>query len=152
MPIKLSISELASLDGRGYVNEIKARLRNDTTWVELQSPILIERTRWGLTRLIESIDDQVERAALADDAEPNWLRSVTSLKRLAQNRLDRLVVIEPEQSSSKEARAWKAFAARLARVLGDNDPAALQRLQAPYGGLTAAEWLTARDEKREEQH
>jgi len=150
----MSIPALASLDGRGYITVMKSRLRDDEAWDELLDPILVERTRWGLTRLIESIDDQKERAVREHDADPSWLRSVNTLQRLAKGRLEALEALEGTGSpatlaSSREARAWRGFAARLARILAEADPEALQRLRTPYGGLTAAEWLSAREEKQE---
>jgi hypothetical protein len=64
--------------------------------------------------------------------------------------LETLAPQEPVQrSSGREARAWRAFSARLARALDAGDPTALDRLQVPYGGLTAREWLAAREEKKE---
>lgn len=150
-PQRMSVPALAALDGRGYITEMKARLRDDAAWVELLDPILVERTRWGLTRLIESIEDQKDRAARESDADPTWLRSVNRLQGLAQGRLATLTPRNTDRTpaSSREARAWRGFAARLAQVLAEADPEALTRLQTPYGGLTAAEWLNARDEKQE---
>jgi hypothetical protein len=148
----MSIPALASLDGRGYITEMKARLRDDAAWDELLDPTLVERTRWGLNRLIESIEEQKERAVREHDADPGWLRAVNTLQGLAQGRLEGLEGVDARGSatpaSSREARAWRGFAARLARVLAEADPAALQRLRTPYGGLTAAEWLSAREEKK----
>lgn len=150
MPERMSIPAMARLDGRGYITEMKSRLRDDAAWEELLDPILVERTRWGLTRLIESIDEQRERALREDTADPKWLHSISTLQGLARTRLEEIAPHEPPvRSSTKEARAWRGFAARLARVLAESDPAALHRLQTPYGGLTAAEWLSAREEKQE---
>jgi hypothetical protein len=144
------IEDLASLDGRGYMDQIKSRLRDDEAWEVLLNPVLIERTRWGLNRLIESITEQKVRAEERGTVGAAWLKGVNSLQRLARGRLETLAPQEPVQrSSGREARAWRAFSARLARALDAGDPTALDRLQVPYGGLTAREWLAAREEKRE---
>lgn len=137
--------ELRKLGGREYIAEIKARLRDDEAWKVLLAPDLVEKTRWGLTQIINSIDEQKKR--VRDD--DRWLKTVTSLRRWCKERLDALPVSDlPVVSGSKEAQVWRAFAARLAVVLDDYDPTALENMQAPYGGLTAREWIDAREEKR----
>jgi hypothetical protein len=146
----MTIAELAALDSRDYIGEIKARLRDDKAWLELLDPALERRTQWGLGKIIQSIDSQKARIT---DADPEWVRRAESLRKLAKKRLDKMV---PDQalaaamgtSSTKEARLWRGFSARLALVLREYDPSALEEIQAPYGRQTAAEWLAAREEKR----
>lgn len=141
---------LIAIGGREYINEIKTRLRNDDAWSELvATPDLVERTRWGLSRIISSIDDQKARVREAGTGDTRWLKAVDSLRGYAVRRLDSLpAASEPVMSVTKETRAWKEFSATLAVVLDDYDPTALDNLQAPYGGLTAREWLLARDAKK----
>jgi hypothetical protein len=149
MPDRMIVA-LASLDGRGYMAQVKERLRDDDAWDTMLAPEIIERTRWALTRLIESIEEQKARAKAENRAGVDWLRGVNSLQRLAQGRLEALTPQEPTQrSNTREARLWRAFSARLARALDSGDPTALDRIRAPYSGLTAREWLEAREEKQE---
>ncbi len=142
---RLTPAQLAALAPREYITEIKARLRDDVAWLELLDPRLVERTRWGLTQIIESIDRQRARIA---DTDPEWTRRSTALKGWAQERLSVMAPPLSGVSSTKEARAWRAFSARLAQELAKRDPGALELLEAPYGGLTAAEWLEKREASR----
>jgi len=144
MPERISTEVLKRLDGRGYVNAVKSRLSDDAAWEQLTHPDLIPRTRWALTRLVSSIEEQKRRqdAAAADAA---WLIGVNNLQRLARARLSALPGEVGTGSANKEIKAWKAFSARLAGLV---DPAMLETVSAPYGGLTAAEWLNARGEKK----
>lgn len=147
---ELSVLQLASIDGRAYIAEIKARLRDDAAWVVLLDPALLERTRWGLSRIISSVDEQKDRVARSGTMDQEWLGRVDGLRRLAKRRLDRMTLENPRvESNTKQARAWRAFSAQLAKVLEDYDPTALERIKSPHGGLSAAEWLAAREEKRE---
>lgn len=145
---KLSIVQLAALDSKEYVAEIKARLRNDEAWAALVGPTLLVRTRHELTRMVDSIDFQRNRALSAGTAAPGWLTSLDALRRLLTLRLVPLGPDpEPVRSNNKEIRAWRSFSARLAAVLREDDHPALDDLKTPYGGLTAREWLAAREEK-----
>ncbi len=150
-PQRMSVPALAALDPRTYTTEVKARLGNDIAWAVLLDPVLVERTRRSLASLVASIEDQKLRATDEGDADLRWWKSVNRLQGLAQGRLATLTPRNTDRTtaSSREARAWRGFAARLAQVLAEADPEALTRLQTPYGGLTAAEWLNARDEKQE---
>lgn len=140
-----TVAELAALAGREYIEQIKSRLRDDERWVVMLDPILVERTRWALTRIIDSIDAQKERVLAAGTETEGWLIRIGSLRSYAQSRLGRIAPVGV--STSKEARAWRAFSASLATALADIDPSALETLQAPYGGLSAAAWLQKRNEK-----
>lgn len=148
---ELTIAELASLESRAYVDEIKARLRDDNAWVLMLDPVLCDRTRWGLVRIINSIDAQKQRADGVGPTHDKWLVSVNALRRHAKRRLDMMVPVESVHlgaiSTSKEARAWRAFSARLAVALHEGDSSALDSLTTPYGGLTARQWMTAREQK-----
>ena len=136
--------ELTRLDPRDYVKEIKARLQDDVAWEELTSTELVEKTRRTLQRMVTSIDEQKRRNGGDDE---KWVRGINRLRALVKGRLDALPAPTP-QSSNKETQAWRAFSARLALILDDYDPTALDEIKAPYGGLTAREWLAAREEKK----
>jgi len=146
---KLSIPQLAALDPKEYAGEIKSRLRNNDAWADMVSPTLMVRTAIALRLMIQSIDHQKERATAAGNAAPGWVTSIDGLRRLLKMRLDVLIpeVEQPARSSNKETRAWRSFSARLAAILREDDHPALDDLKAPYGGLTAREWLNAREEK-----
>jgi len=147
---ELTVLQLASIDGRAYIAEIKSRLRDDAAWVILLDPALLERTRWGLNRIINSLDEQKARVVESGTGDREWLNRVDGLRRFAKRRLDRMTLDNPRiESNTKQTRAWRAFSARLARVLEDYDPTALEGIQSPHGGLSAAEWLAAREEKKE---
>lgn len=145
-----AVEELATLGGREFIGEVKSRLRNDARWQVMLSPALIDRTRWALGRIISSIDEQIERVTLSGTAEESWLMSINALRRYAKLRYDTMPSDTPIQamSTTKEARAWRAFSARLAHILDGYDPTALDDLKTPYGGLSAREWLAAREEKQ----
>lgn len=142
---RLTTAALAALGGRDYIMEIKHRLRNDEAWLELLDPALVDRTRWGLSRLIESLDDQLERA---EEPSEDWVRRVTALRRYAATRLAKIA--PSGLSSTKEAKAWRAFGAKLAGALEESDPDVLHEIKTPYGALSAAQWLAVRREKRGE--
>ena len=145
---------LRSMGGREYIAQIKLRLRNDDAWAELVSEELVNRTRWGLTRLAESIAAQIERADKDTHTDRGWLRSITLLRDMVEDRLaelpDRVQHQQPArtESSSREARAWRGFAAKLASVVAEVDPDALRGLQTPYGNLEVEDWLAAREAKQ----
>lgn len=144
----LTIAELASLDGKGYTAELKLRLRDNDAWAILVEPQLIQRTRFTLNRMIDSIDGQIERITAEGTATESWLKGINSLRRLVKLRLDALVILtEYGPSTSKEIRAWRTFSALLAAALDEEDSSALDALKTPYGGLTAREWLAVRREK-----
>ena len=67
------------------------------------------------------------------------------------SRVDGLPGMEPVEvaarSNTKEAQAWRAFSARLARRLEEAAPGALETIWTPYGGMTAAQWLAVREER-----
>lgn len=146
---ELTNYQLTALDGKSYADEIKARLRNDESWAAMVSPLLIDRTQLALQRIIQSIDAQKERIVNSGTAEPRWLTSIDALRRLLQSRLSEIepTIEEPRTSANRETRAWRSFSARLAAVLEEDDHPALDAMKTPYGGLTAREWLAARDEK-----
>jgi hypothetical protein len=146
---KLSILQLAALDPKEYAGEIKSRLRNEEAWAVMVGPSLIGRTRTTVIRMVESIDFQRSRAISAGTAAPGWLNALDALRRLLSLRLEPLAPPDGafRVSSNKETRAWRSFSARLAAVLVEDDHPALDSLKTPYGGLTAREWLAARDEK-----
>jgi hypothetical protein len=142
---ELTIAELGAMKGREYINEVKARLTDDAQWLVLVEPELEESTRWALTTILDSIERQKARETLSPASK--WLRSMESLRRLCQSRLDGMEPLPEPASHNRETKAWRAFSARLARVLDDYDPTALDELQAPYGGLTARQWLDSRQSK-----
>jgi|GEM_PF-2423721 len=149
---ELTVAELAALSTRDYVDQVKNRLRDDREWATLLDPALEERTRSGLSTMIESLDVQVARAVDRDEADPAWLGSVGRLRRYAKARLVKMAPKEiAGPSSTNESRAWRAFSDRLARRLAEAEPEGLQEVWTPYGGMTAAQWLIVRDAKREEK-
>lgn len=146
---ELTTAELAALDSREYRFEVKERIRDDEAWLELLAPELIDRTRWALINMIASIDDQKKRVAAAGPTDLLWLTRVNTLRRYTKARLDRMPPGPTlTLSNRKEARAWRAFSATLARLLIEHAPEALQGIEAPYDGLGVAEWLSLRDEKK----
>lgn len=150
---ELTVAEIAHLDGRRYVAEIKKRLRDDAAWLDMIDPYLVERTRWTLNNMIESIDKQKARV-LAEDSESDdrWLTAIDALRRYVKMRLTTLPPSEgPRLSKTKEARLWRALSAQLAEALAQSAPEALHQIQMPYGGQSAAEWLQSRQEKKAKQ-
>lgn len=149
--LHLTAEDLASLGAREYIGQIKLRLSDDSQWEILVGPKLKDRTRWGLGRIVSSIDSQKARNAEMGPVNPDWLTRVNALRRLAQNRLDVVTVrTGPAVSSTREAKTWRAFSATLARLVETHDPEALNELQAPYGGISASQWLHAREAKKAE--
>lgn len=146
----LTIAELTKLDSREYTNAMRMCLRTDVLWQRFLDPALEGRTWFNLTRLIASIDAQQARAVLETEKDRLWLRGIMSLQRWARERLDVMPArVELPTSGTKEARAWRALSAMLADELRIAAPEALDRLKAPYGGLTVNEWMTARENKKE---
>lgn len=142
-----TLGNLAAMSKPDYINEVRARVGDDDGWVILLHPALVERTRWALGRLIDNLDRQKARGG-----DPDWLKRLAVLRKHVYHRLDRLPpavqpIMEYTPSSTKESQKWRAFSAALARVLAGYDQEALERIQAPYGGLSALKWLEAREEK-----
>lgn len=145
--MSLTIAEIAALDMRGYVAELKARLRNDEAWVSMLEPVLVERTRFTLGKIISSIDAQKARVDAEGSVDAKWLSSVNALRRHATARLDLMPPAVAPISANRDVRAWRAFSARLARLLDESSPGVLDGIEAPHGGLTATQWLKAREAK-----
>lgn len=144
-----TVTELAALNPRDYTAEMKARLGDDRAWAIMLEPLLMERTRGHLTRMIDSIDSQKKRVAETGSSETGWLHGINLLRRLASARLDTMPPPMDGAGGAKQAKAWRAFSAELAEELESVAPAALTRIKTPYGGLTALQWLSARREKSE---
>jgi hypothetical protein len=139
-----SVKELAALGGRSYINEVKLALTHEKRWARLVGPELMEYTRWALDRIIDSIDSQKERAGATAGAA--WLRSVNSLRGLCVRRLGDLPNVPT--SHNREIQAWKEFSAELAASIRAYSPESLSLLSAPYGNMTALQWLESREAKR----
>lgn len=144
---------LAALNDQAYTALVKASLRDDDRWAELLNPLLIERTRGALAHMIRSIDRQKERVSATSEPgeSASWFASVGKLRGYVMARLEPLgAPDEPAEpvSSRKEAKAWRAFSAKLAAFLDVADPEALDQIKAPYGDLTARQWLIAREGKK----
>lgn len=146
---RLTVPQLRLLSGREYVAEIKLRLRDDAAWIDMLDPAVVERTRWGLKRMIESLDEQLERGRAAQVPDEPWIIAMTTLRGLAVRRQEGLETAQaPVMASSREARAWRGVAARLAGVVSVLDPAVLDEIVTPYGE-PVAQWLAERHEKKE---
>lgn len=85
-----TIAELSSMPGRDYMDEVKARMGRNPDWAVMIKPEVIERTRWALTTLIDSITEQKQRARQNGTLEQNWARTVDRMRAIAIMRLDRL--------------------------------------------------------------
>ena len=144
----VTVAVLAAMTPSEYGSAVKERLCDDEGWVILLHPALVARTQYTLRRMIASIDEQKVR--LAEENDFAWEKKVNFLRKHMQRRLDSLVTPEEAimgMSSSKEAKAWRSFAARIARAMLADDDTVLDRVQAPFTGLTIREWIAARDEK-----
>ena len=149
---EVTVAKLLKLDGKAYANEVKRRLTDNDAWLILLDPRLVEKTRFALTRMIVSIDAQKVRAALREPMDTpearRWLHGIGLLRGYVTRRLEEMPTpVELPSSSTKEARAWRAFSAQLADELAKVDPEALERIRAPYGVLTASQWRSARQAK-----
>jgi len=142
-----TLAEIAALDMRGYTAEVKTRLRSDEAWLMMLEPIVLERTRFTLQRIIHSIDLQKARVDASGTVDAKWLSSVNALRRHASARLDVMPPSTAPVSANRDVRAWRSFSARLARLLDESTPGVLDHVEAPYGGLTARQWLEAREAK-----
>jgi hypothetical protein len=140
--------QLQRMPYRDFVRHMRAAFKDHVKFRVFTEETTLERTRDALERMLASVDEQKDR--IGDNADQRWLRRINSLRQLAKSHLDTLPVSDgPIVSGSAEARAWRTFAGLLAVALRDNDLTALYTLKAPYGGLSAAEWLVARTDKRE---
>lgn len=139
-------TQLANLPGRAFVSDMKDALRYDSDWEVFTDPLILERTRWALQTVIDSIGEQIAADPIPN---PRWLNSVNGLRRICRLRLGNLPVNDgPIVSGSREARSWRAFAGVLADLLAQVDPEALEAVHAPYGGMNGMDWLTARNRKK----
>ena len=142
-----SVRELANMPGRNFVSEMKRALRADDYWEHFTDPLILERTRWALTTVLSSIDEQIEAEQFP---ARDWLNSIRRLRQICRLRLGNLPVNDgPVISGTREARAWRGFAALVAQSLAEVDPDALEALTAPYGGMNGLDWLTAHNRKKE---
>lgn len=147
---KLTTMELAALKPREYIGQVRSRLRDNEAWADVLAPELMPRTQWALGRIIASIDEQKVRVAGSGIDDPDWLIRVNSLRRYTKMRLEQIAPADSPYiiSGTKEAKAWRAFSARLARALASGDVDAIYSINPPYTDLSTLEWLDARDAKR----
>src|SRR5690606_35946151 len=102
-------------------------------WLILVQPELIERTRYVLGPMVNSIDAQLDRVRSEGGGDAKWFRSIEGLKRHVRARYDALPPpVAPVVASSREARGWRAFSARLAAALEAGDTEALDSIKTPY--------------------
>lgn len=153
LPVKLAgvninPDRLMKLDAHTYRATIKMCLKDDYHWPMFETDQTVLRTRVELNYMIESIDAQKERVRASGTSTESWIRSIDGLRRMLVEKLMKLPATDlPLVSGNKEARTWRAFSARLADELAKVAPAALETIQAPYGGQSAAQWREAREEK-----
>lgn len=145
---ELTLANLLAMRPIEYSAVVKARLRNDEEWVILLDPVLANRTRGVLNRIIDSIEAQKERAREEGQTDTSWVHRMNTLHRYVKQRLEAMGASEGViESRTKEARAWKAFGARLAAALADEAWEAIDEIHTPYGQLTARQWLESREAK-----
>lgn len=140
---------LAGLDHKQYSREMQIRFKDDKAWLDMLDPRIVERTRSALVWMIDSIKAQQEAARKRGENDKDWVKRGNLLASYAAQHLSKMPPEPP--SSTKEAQAWRAFSAKLAQALRDNDTKAIKTIRAPYSGLTASEWLIAREEKTEKK-
>lgn len=137
--------QLKNLSGRDFTNEVKARLRDDSAWVVLLDPIVIQRTAWALGRMIDSLNEQLARGRAARFPDEAWILAMETLRRLAVRRQEGLETAgRPPVADSRQARAWRGFAARLAAILEEQSPDLIEGMVIPFDNLPVSDWLEAR--------
>lgn len=146
--INMNPERLLKLDPHTYRTAIKTHLKDEEGWAMFCMPETVYRTRVEIDYMLGSIDSQKERVIASGTGTEQWVRSIDGLRRMLVTRLLRLPPTDiPVVSGNKEARAWRAFSARLADELAKIAPESLDTIQAPYGGESAAQWREAREGK-----
>ena len=139
-------TQLANLPGRPFIEEMKHCLSEDERWEVFTDPLILDRTRWGLITVIDSIDKQIKDEPYPT---PKWLHGVNKLHKLCRLRLGNLPVNDgPVISGSRETAAWRTFAWVVAKSLAEVDPDALEAIMTPFGGMNGMDWVIAQNRKR----
>lgn len=150
--MSLTVLQLRNLSPRDYLVEVKLRLRDDMAWVEMLDPSLLGRTMMALDRIVSSLDEQLERGRRQHPVDIPWIRSMETLRRLVVRRQEGLRHGSTTAvSDSRQARAWRGLAARLASIIEDQAPYLLDGITIPQSDLPVTEWLAERRAKGSEQ-
>jgi hypothetical protein len=126
-------------------------------------PGVLHSTHQHFITLLANVDRQLAQYSDGPTASPDWVRRTQGFRALILSRVrmierrvlsgDRRVQRESGDLTGRERESeWKRFAHRLIEAMledeVDNDTFnALDDLEAPFGGLTAREWVARRIEK-----
>ena len=142
---------LQDLNDEEFADEMSASLGNDLRWHPFVDGQVIEHTKSALAKLTASLDAQLLRYGAGPEADLEWVARTKGLRGIVNARtkeVDRRVA-RMENSHTEEKRAWKAFAHELCEIIEDAGLAVeLDDLDAPFGGITAREWVSRRRVKR----
>lgn len=146
---------LSELNDAEYLDEIGLAVGDDTAWAKFVVEPLLGRTQDALDMLSASLASQVLRYGNTPDADLEWVHRAQGMQRLVAARSKqvrrRLGVGQPglEQGHGARETLWKAFAHELCELVEDSDLAGeLDDVDAPFGNITAQEWVSRRRVKR----
>lgn len=151
---------LEDLDYDDFVEQIEGTLGNTDNFAPFLAPEVLPKTLDYLEQLRDSLESQLETwTPETPNFDADWAKRTQGFRslvltrtKLVKRRLG-LEVAHPGVSRNVELSAWKRFAHRLCEVLDDYEEASLELdvLEAPFGGLTARQWLARRIEKDPER-
>jgi hypothetical protein len=148
-------TDLIAMSDEDFERKLAENLGNKLEFAKFITPPVVDATIDWITNRIDSVDAQLARYSNASNADPNWEQRTAGFRRLLVSRLataERRVHAEPTSNADRE-RVWKEFAHQLAGAMVNDESDigetfdALDTIRAPYGEITAREWLARRMEK-----
>lgn len=142
-----NLMELGELDFDDALGDSLNTLARFAPFLE---PGVIHRTVENLGSTRDAIDAQLVRWGDGKSDDPEWESKAKSRRALVSSRLHtaQARVRKSDVNKNFQISQWKRFAHRLAEALNSsNNDIALDDIQAPYGDITAGEWLDRRLEK-----
>lgn len=138
---------LDELDDEEYSDEMQHSLGDDIRWAPFKETSRLERTLSALEVLSASLTDQILRHGEGENVNREWLGRARGLRGIVLARVRQVTRLEASHTARE--RMWKAFAHDLCEIVEDSDlDYELDELDAPFGDITARQWVARRRVKR----
>lgn len=138
---------LHALDDEEFADEMKDSLGDDLRWHSFMDGTIVDRTHGALEVLHAKLTSQILVRGEDEDVDRGWLSRARGLRAMVLARVRQ--VDRVGASNTTILRRWKAFAHELCEIVEDSDLAdELLVTDAPFGDITAQQWVSRRREKR----
>lgn len=139
--------KLDELNDEEYSDEMQESLGNDIRWAPFVDGTRLDRTLSALEVLSASLTDQILRHGEGPNVNKEWLGRARGLRGIVLARVRQVNRLEASRVARE--RAWKRFAHELCEIIEDSDLAEeLDEIDAPFGDITAQQWVSRRRVKR----